>query len=74
MNKWFHRLILEGAGKTIVYDLVARCQMVPFASPSSIAFDNLDHAMAAARALRSWLCSVQRGLDPARETEAIWAA
>jgi GntR family transcriptional regulator of vanillate catabolism len=52
MNEWFHRLILEGAGKTIVYDLVARCQMVPFASPSWIAFDNLDHAMAAAATAR----------------------
>jgi GntR family transcriptional regulator of vanillate catabolism len=52
MNEWFHLLILEGAGKTIVYDLVARCQMVPFASPSWIAFDNLDHAMAAAATAR----------------------
>jgi GntR family transcriptional regulator, vanillate catabolism transcriptional regulator len=46
MNERFHRLILEGAGKTIVSDLAARCQMVPFASPSSIAFDSLDDAVA----------------------------
>jgi GntR family transcriptional regulator of vanillate catabolism len=46
MNERFHQLILEGAGKTIIYDLVARCQMVPFASPGSIAFDNIEHAMA----------------------------
>jgi GntR family transcriptional regulator of vanillate catabolism len=45
MNEHFHQLILEGAGKTIVCDLVARCHMVPFASPGSIAFDNIEHAM-----------------------------
>jgi len=39
MNGTFHSLILEGAEKAIVSDLAARCQLVPFASPSAIAFD-----------------------------------
>jgi GntR family transcriptional regulator of vanillate catabolism len=42
MNSRFHQLILDGADKTIVSDFAARCHMVPFASPSMIAFDNLD--------------------------------
>ncbi|MEZ0171273.1 GntR family transcriptional regulator [Microvirga sp. TS319] len=42
MNGTFHALILEGAEKAIVSDLAARCQLVPFTSPSAIAFDKAE--------------------------------
>lgn len=42
MNGTFHALIIDGAEKAIVSDLAARCQLVPFTSPSAIAFDKAE--------------------------------
>jgi GntR family transcriptional regulator of vanillate catabolism len=42
MNARFHALLIEGAGNELLAELVARCHVVPFVSPSTIAFDRND--------------------------------
>ncbi len=46
MNKRFHDLLVEGAENPLLAELVARCNVVPFVSPGTIAFnrDDLDAA------------------------------
>lgn len=38
MNDRFHRLILEGAGRPLLVSFAQRCNIVPFVSPLSLAF------------------------------------
>src|SRR6218665_3163426 len=38
MNLRFHSLVLEGAGMPLLASFAARCNLVPFTSPDSIAF------------------------------------
>lgn len=44
MNQTFHTLLLKGAGNALLSDMVARCNLVPFVSPATIAFDRSDLA------------------------------
>lgn len=39
MNDRFHRLILAGAGRPLLTAFAERCNIIPFVSPLSIAFD-----------------------------------
>lgn len=42
MNERFHALIFNAAQSSLLDDLVARCHVVPFVSPATIAFDKKD--------------------------------
>jgi len=42
MNERFHGLLLEAAGNALLSEFVARCNVVPFVSPGTIAFDRGD--------------------------------
>ncbi len=41
MNDRFHRLVLDGAERRLLSDLAARCNLVPFTAPLTIAFANM---------------------------------
>jgi GntR family transcriptional regulator of vanillate catabolism len=42
MNERFHALLFQAAQSSLLDDLVARCHVVPFVSPATIAFDKKD--------------------------------
>jgi GntR family transcriptional regulator of vanillate catabolism len=41
MNDKFHRLIVQGAGRPQLMDLVEQCNFIPFVAPVHIAFDQM---------------------------------
>jgi GntR family transcriptional regulator, vanillate catabolism transcriptional regulator len=44
MNSQFHETVVRSTGDALLCDLVARCNVVPFTSPGSIAFENYGDA------------------------------
>jgi GntR family transcriptional regulator of vanillate catabolism len=44
LNERFHSIVVDGAGDTLLRDLVARCNVVPFTSPRVVAFEDNEEA------------------------------
>jgi GntR family transcriptional regulator of vanillate catabolism len=44
MNDRFHSTVLDGARNSLLVDLIARCNVVPFTAPNVIAFEDHDDA------------------------------
>jgi GntR family transcriptional regulator of vanillate catabolism len=44
LNGRFHSAVVEGAGESLLRDLVARCNVVPFTSPRVVAFAESEEA------------------------------
>ncbi|WP_260923971.1 GntR family transcriptional regulator [Novosphingobium sp. 9] len=42
LNDRFHAAVIEGADNSLLSDLIARCNVVPFTSPNVIAFEDHD--------------------------------
>ncbi|GFE74948.1 MULTISPECIES: GntR family transcriptional regulator [Novosphingobium] len=42
LNERFHDVVVEGAGNSLLKDLIGRCNVVPFTSPKVIAFEETE--------------------------------
>jgi GntR family transcriptional regulator of vanillate catabolism len=45
MNERFHNIVVLAAGKKLLVELIARCNIVPFTAPESVTFEHQDQDM-----------------------------